>query len=36
MVAQLYTQAPGFLFVAVYDSLGYGGGILNRLRLGKF
>jgi hypothetical protein len=26
-VAQLYLQALGFLFVASYDSQGYGGGI---------
>jgi hypothetical protein len=30
-VAQLYPQALGFLFVASYDSQGYGGGILTRL-----
>jgi hypothetical protein len=27
-MAQLYLQAPGSLFVAFYDSQGYGGGIL--------
>jgi hypothetical protein len=26
-VAQLYSQAPGFFFVAFYDSQGYGGGM---------
>jgi hypothetical protein len=30
-VPQLYPQAPGFLFIALYDSQGYGGGILTRL-----
>jgi hypothetical protein len=30
-VAQLYTQALGSLFVASYDSQGYGGGIRPRL-----
>jgi hypothetical protein len=30
-VAQLYPQALGSLFVAFYDSQGYGGGILTRL-----
>jgi hypothetical protein len=30
-VAQLYPQALGFLFVASYDSQGYGGGIRPRL-----
>jgi hypothetical protein len=30
MVAQLYPQALGSLFVAFYDSQGYGGGILTR------
>jgi hypothetical protein len=30
-VAQLYSQALGSLFVASYDSQGYGGGILTRL-----
>jgi hypothetical protein len=29
-VVQLYPQAPGSLFVAFYDSRGYGGGILTR------
>jgi hypothetical protein len=31
-VAQLYPQAPGFLFVAFYASQGYGGGFLTLLR----
>jgi hypothetical protein len=30
-VAQLYPRALGSLFVASYDSQGYGGGILTRL-----
>jgi hypothetical protein len=30
-VAQLYPQAPGSLFIASYDSQGYGGGIRPRL-----
>jgi hypothetical protein len=30
-VAQLYPQTQGSLFVAFYDSLGYGGGIPSRL-----
>jgi hypothetical protein len=30
-VAQLNLQAPGTLFVAFYDSQGYGGGIPTRL-----
>jgi hypothetical protein len=30
-VAQLYHKAPGSLFVASYDSQGYGGGIRTRL-----
>jgi hypothetical protein len=30
-VAQLYPQALGSLFVASYDSQGYGGGIQSRL-----
>jgi restriction endonuclease Mrr len=34
-VAQLYPQALGSLFVASYDSQGYGGGILTRLHTGK-
>jgi hypothetical protein len=34
-VAQLYPQAPGYLFVAFYDSQGYGGGILIRLHTGS-
>jgi hypothetical protein len=31
-VVRLYPQATGFLFVAFYDSQGYGGGILSRLQ----
>jgi hypothetical protein len=31
-VAQLHPQAPGSLFVAFYDSQGYGRGILTRLQ----
>jgi hypothetical protein len=31
----LYPQAPGSFFVASYDSQGYGGGILTRLRKGR-
>jgi hypothetical protein len=34
-VAQLYPQAPGSLFVASYDSQGYGGGIRSRLHTGS-
>jgi hypothetical protein len=34
-VAQLYQQALSSLFVAFYDSQGYGGGILARLHTGK-
>jgi hypothetical protein len=34
-VAQLYPQAPGSLFVAFYDSQGYGGVILTRLHTGR-
>jgi hypothetical protein len=34
-MAQFYPQAPGPLFVAFYDSQGYGGGILSRLHVGK-
>jgi hypothetical protein len=34
-VAQLYLQAPGSLFIAFYDSQGYGGGILFCLHTGK-
>jgi hypothetical protein len=30
-VAQLYPQAPCSLFIAFYDSQGYGGGILTQL-----
>jgi hypothetical protein len=33
-VAQLYPQALGSLFVASYDSQGYGGGIRSRLHTG--
>jgi hypothetical protein len=33
-VAQLYPRALGSLFVASYDSLGYGGGIQTRLHMG--
>jgi hypothetical protein len=33
-VAQLYLQAPGSLFVASYDSQGYGGGVRTRLHMG--
>jgi hypothetical protein len=35
-VARLYPQALGSLFVASYDSQGYGGGILPRLNMGLF
>jgi hypothetical protein len=34
-VAQLYSLAVGFLFVASYDSHGYGGGIRTLLHTGK-
>jgi hypothetical protein len=34
--AQLYPQVPGSLFVALYDSQGYGGGILTRLHTGRY
>jgi hypothetical protein len=34
-VAQLYPRVLGSLFVASYDSQGYGGGILTRLHKGK-
>jgi hypothetical protein len=34
-VAQLYPQTLGSLFVASYDSQGYGGGIRTRLRAGR-
>jgi hypothetical protein len=34
-VARLYTQALGSLFVASYDSQGYGGGIRPRLQNGE-
>jgi hypothetical protein len=30
-MAQFYPQASGSLFVAFYDTQGYGGGILTRL-----
>jgi hypothetical protein len=33
-VAQIYAQAPGYFFVAFYDSQGYGGGILTSLHTG--
>jgi hypothetical protein len=33
-VAQLYPLAPGSLYVASYDSRGYGGGIRTRLHAG--
>jgi hypothetical protein len=33
-VTQLYSQAPGFLFAAFYDSQSCGGGILTRLHAG--
>jgi hypothetical protein len=33
-VAQLYSRALGSLFIASYDSQGYGGGILTRLHTG--
>jgi hypothetical protein len=33
-VAQLYPRALGSIFVASYDSQGYGGGILTRLHTG--
>jgi hypothetical protein len=32
--AQLYPQAPGSLFIAFYNSQGYGGGILTSLHMG--
>jgi hypothetical protein len=34
-VAQLYPRALGSLFIASYDSRGYGGGILTRLHTGN-
>jgi hypothetical protein len=34
-LAQLYLQALGNLFVASYDSQGYGGGIRTRLHTAK-
>jgi hypothetical protein len=34
-VAQLYTQAPGSLFIAYYDSQGYDGGTLTHLHKGQ-
>jgi hypothetical protein len=33
-VAQLYSQVLGFLFIASYDSQGYGGGIRPHLHTG--
>jgi hypothetical protein len=33
-MTQLYPLAPGSLFIAFYDSQGYGGGILTHLRMG--
>jgi hypothetical protein len=33
MVAQLYPRALGSLYIASYDSQGYGGGILTRLHM---
>jgi hypothetical protein len=33
-VSQLYPEAPGSIFVASYDSRGYGGGIRHRLHAG--
>jgi hypothetical protein len=36
MVAQLYLRALGTLFVASYDSQGYGGVILTRLYTGVY
>jgi hypothetical protein len=34
-VAQLYPRPSGSIFIAFYESQGYGGGILNRLYTGK-
>jgi hypothetical protein len=34
-VAQLYSHALGSLYVASYDSQGFGGGILTRLHTGR-
>jgi hypothetical protein len=34
-VAQLYSQAPGFLLIAFYDSQGYTGDILTHLHTGN-
>jgi hypothetical protein len=34
-VAQLYPEAPGYLFIAFYDSQGYGRGILTSLHKGS-
>jgi hypothetical protein len=34
-VTQLYTRALSSLFIATYDSQGYGGGILTRLHTGR-
>jgi hypothetical protein len=33
-LAKIYPQAQGSLFVALYESQGYGGGILTRLHTG--
>jgi hypothetical protein len=33
-VAQLYSQAPGSLYIAFYGSQGCGGGVLTRLHMG--
>jgi hypothetical protein len=35
-VAQLYSQAPGSIFVAFYDSQGDDGGILTQLHTGRY
>jgi hypothetical protein len=35
-VAQLYPKAPCSLFVAFYESQGYGGGIVTRLHTGRY
>jgi hypothetical protein len=34
-VAQFYSQAPGSLFAALYDSQGYGGDILTRFHVAR-
>jgi hypothetical protein len=34
MVSQLYSQVPDSLFVAFYNSQGYGEGILTHLHMG--